>query len=286
VACSGSPSQLNGFMPFALEEAGACFQNDPADPTRRVPIYGQRCAIVVGGDSSSTGDLGQLGFQPGGDCGYGNSDADVYETNIINGVATDCSIGDSVTSNPGVNVGKSLSGLKTRIATEGQCAAQATATFSTVVANTNNFNMHPTMIDLLSPDTPGIDDFFEIWGPGPGYDWSVSPGEDLVPLDCSTDPGKQTSPRNIVVIIVAEIGVTDGTGCVGDASSHCYEIQGFARMYLEGCENSKGWSSVCDLKGGGGTFTIHGRFVESVGEAYTDLSLIRYGSDTVTFLKQ
>jgi hypothetical protein len=286
LACTGTPVALNDFLPFALSEQGSCFEPDPLHPGERKPIYGQRCEIVVGGSSSSGGDIGQLGFDTSGICNDGSPSASLYEQYIIYGVPTTCAIGDSVTSNPGVNVGKSLSGLEGRLALEGDCGTQAQAFYGTVVTNTNNFNSHPTLIDLGAPDFGGIDDFFEIWGPHPTDYNTATPGEHLVQYDCSTAAGQQTSPRSVVVVIVNSVAAYDGTACDGGANPHCYIVQGFARMYLEGCENSNGWSNVCDLKGGGGTFTIHGRFVESAGDSHGQIGLEGYGTETVTFLKE
>ena len=116
VACSGTPQSHIGFMPWVVQLSGSCFQDDPSDPTRRIPIYGARCDIVVAAGTSS---VGQLGCDDPGGCADGNSSANAYEANIVAGVDRLCSIGDSVSSNPGVNVRKTPSGLETRLAAEG-----------------------------------------------------------------------------------------------------------------------------------------------------------------------
>jgi hypothetical protein len=90
-----------------------------------------------------------------------------------------------------------------------------------------------------------------------------------VHYDC--DPATQladTSPRNVLVVIVNDIAVDDGTSCNGGSGgdAHCYEVAGFARVYLEGCSTAAaGFSAFCDQGGAGGSFTIHARFVEAVG---------------------
>jgi Flp pilus assembly protein TadG len=286
VACSGSPAEMIGFMPWALEVTGDCFQDDPLDPGARIPIYGQRCDIVVGGQGSETGNVGQLGFADPGGCNDGDSDADAYEQAITNGVSRICGVGDSVVSNPGVNVGKTRSGLAARLGAEGLCATTALSYYGEVVANTTNFNLHPVLVDLLHPDLGGIDDFFEVWGPSLGYDVS-KPAERIAPFDCDAGvPNVQTSPRNVVVIMINDLGTDDGSGCTGEANSHCYAIRGFARMYVEGCSSAQqGFRARCDIGGGGGSFSIHARFVESVGLSSGRLQLSRFG-DIQTFLKE
>ena len=286
VACSGSPTSEIGFMPWALETTGDCFQDDPVTPTERIPFYGQRCDIVVGGSDSESGSIGQLGFANPGDCSDGDPAASTYEDNVLNGVNRYCEVGDGVTSSPGVNVGKTRTGLAARLAGEGACSTAAQPVSAYVQTNTTNFNNAPGLVDLQSP-AGGIDDFFEIWGPGPGYDVGA-PGERLSPYDCDPDTvDRETSPRNVVIIMVRDIGLNDGVGCSGGASgSKCYEIQGFARMFLEGCSTAaQGFRAQCDQGGGGSSFTIHARFVGSAGASTRELGLSRYG-DVVTFLKE
>ena len=269
-ACSGAPQEMSGFMPWAIETAGDCFTNEP-DPADRTPILGERCDLSVGGLGGESGDVGQLALSqdPSAGCEAGIGSAAVHEDNIINGVLSSCQVGESVTSNTGVNVGKTKSGLKARLATEGACSLKAEPIFdSKVVPQTNTFDLHPTITDLPVPDLGGVDDFFEVWRPGLGYDPS-EPGDKLEQYNCNPDPAGivETSPRNVSVIIVTDIAVDDGSGCTGTsvgASPHCYLVLGFARMYIEGCTTSSaGFSAMCDQSGGGATFTIHARFVKA-----------------------
>ena len=85
VACSGSPVEMNGFMPFAISQSDACFEGPPED---RIPIFGERCDMIV--DSSSSGLIGQLGLPLSGDCPDGNPSAAVFATNLENGAQVFC----------------------------------------------------------------------------------------------------------------------------------------------------------------------------------------------------
>jgi len=285
-ACSGRPAEMVGFLPFAIEQSGECFIDDPLT-AQRVPRFGALCELVVGGSGGASGDVGQLAFDAGGgDCYGGNGSASVYEQHIINGVLTRCAIGDSVTSNTGVNVGKTLSGLQARLARESLCSMNAVPFFGQVLADTLTFNAQPDLADLAAPGQGmsggGVDDFFEVWRPGAGYG-PGAPAAGLEPADC--DPGTalaETSPRNVVLIVVSDIAVDDGTGCHGTdtgPSPHCYEVQGFGRMYIEGCLSGGGasFSPTCDLHGAGGSLTILGRFVESVENGNLGLGLEGFG---------
>ena len=88
-------------------------------------------------------------------------------------------------------------------------------------------------------------------------------------------------------MIVEDIAIDDGVGCSGGAGAtpHCYEILGFARMYIEGCTTAAaGFSAMCDQSGSGGTFTLHARFVKAVGNSTSALGVTRFG-DVVTILR-
>jgi hypothetical protein len=281
VACSGTPAATSGFLPWAVERSGGCFSNEP-NLEDRSPELGARCSISVGGSGGAQGDVGQLGFEPNGLCEEGNSGANVYEANIETGVPTSCRIGDSVSSNSGVNVGKTQSGLQARLATEGACSVTALPFFATVQSDTVNFNGHPTLDDLLLPTSGnsggGVDDFFEVFRPSLGYDVS-QPAANLSALDCdSNTAAAETSVRNVVVIVIDDIGVSDGTGCTGGgATSNCYLVRGFARIYIEGCSTNAGFDATCSQGGAGGSFTVHARMVNAFADSGGELTLNRIG---------
>jgi hypothetical protein len=280
-ACSGAPQSASGFLPWAVETAGNCFTNEP-NPADRTPILGERCDLVVGGAAGETGDIGQLALStnPNDNCEDGNGSANVYETNIIGGGVITCEVGDSVASNTGANVGKTKSGLATRLANDGLCGTTAIPNFAAVQSQTNTFNAHPTITDLFAPDVGGVDDFFEIWRPSLNYDPS-NPGDNLEQHDCDLTTGaKETSPRNVTVVIITDIAIDDGGGCTGGGgtSPHCYLVLGFARMYIEGCTTAaQGFAADCAQPGGGGSFTIHARFINAVGSTSAALGINQFG---------
>jgi hypothetical protein len=286
-ACSGMPAEMNGFMPWAVQTAGACFQEDPDDttlPIRRIPIFGERCDLVVGGQGGASGDVGQLAFDPDGACPDGNSSASEYSDQIVSGVSTTCAVGDSVSSNTGVNVGPTKQGLAARLAGEGQCSLDAVPFFSDVSARTIAFNAS-LLTDLAAPTMGSsgglVDDLFEIWGPAYDYD-ATDPAKNLDPYPCA-----DSSPRHVTLIVIGDIAIDDGTDCNGGNNSpHCYIVRGFARMYVEGCSTTPDdFSAKCDQQGGGGSFTIHGRFVSAASNSSLNLTLNPFG-EAITFLKE
>ncbi len=279
-ACAGRPVELIGFLPFALSESGACFE-DGADGTRQ-PRLGEFCNIVI--DTNEQGLLGELGIAPNSFCADGNSSANVLETNIINGTQTFCRVGDSVQGNPGHNVGKTRSGIEGRIAQQGACNLSYSAGLALFQAGQTAIN--DKFVDLWTPLSPndgdGRDDFHEIWEHPAGYNpLTDNPAEDLVPYDCEAGAGLQTSPRNVTIIVVADFATPDRA-----AGPKSYIVQNFARIYLEGCSDKNGIPSRdCDFNGGG-KFTIHARFVDQFGLSNSDLGLDSTFGDVEVFLKQ
>jgi len=270
VACAGRPIDMIGVMPFAISETSDCFVDG-------APRLGEFCDIVV--DSSSSGLIGELGIDENGDCEDGNGSANVLENNIIHGARVPCAVGDSVTGNAGHNVGKTKSGMETRLAPPGVCdggTGVSPALFAEANAALDGFSESPLHAPLRGD---GHDDFFEVWE----YHGDPSaPAANLVPYDC--DPGTagvQTSPRNVVLIVVHDFAVPDG-----DSGPKSYVIQGFARVYLEGCTDSGGdFHKDCDWSGGG-KFTVHARFVAQVGLTNSELGYETTYGDIEVFLRQ
>src|SRR5690606_7103764 len=124
----------------------------------------------------------------------------------------------------------------------------------------------------------GIDDFFEIWTPGADWD-AGTPAENLEAFDC--DPNKsgvQSSPRNITLIVIEELGAQDGEGCAAGGNAKCTRV--------EGCITGSTFSATCSGSGGGGSLTIVGRFVEQVTISNAELGIVEdFGSDIEVFLK-
>ena len=271
LACAGRPNEMTGFLPFALSETSPCFHTEGGE---YVPNLGEMCDIEI--DTNSTGLSGQLGLDPGGDCWDGNPSASVLKDNIINGAQVTCTIGDSVQGGPGHSVGPTKDGIETRLAAEGACEtnyADGLATFNASNAALNAV----AATDLHSPSrTDGMDDFYEVWARDPS---AAHPAGGLLAYDCSSADGLQTSPRNVVLIIVHDALAPDG-----DEGPKSYEVQGFARMYVEGCTRSGTFYKDCDW-GGGGKFFIHARFVQQVNPTNSDLNINTTFGDVEVFLK-
>lgn len=274
-ACAGRPIDMFGVLPFALSETSTCFMDDGAGG--RLPKLGEFCDIVI--DSNVQGLSGELGIDEDGECWDGNGSADVLEENIIEGARVPCVVGQSVTGNAGHNVGKTKSGIETRVAGQGACDANGDVDDALFNAGNTALNEYSSS-DLDSPTRgDGQDDFYEIWE----YHGDPSdPAANLTPYDCdSATPGVQTSPRNVALIVVHDFAAPDG-----DTGPKSYEIQGFARVYIEGCTDSGGtFHKDCDWNGGG-KFTIHARFVEQVGLTNSSLGLNTIYGDIEVFLKQ
>lgn len=274
IACAGRPIDMLGVVPFALSETSDCFTG-PAD--NRVPRLGEYCDIVI--DSNASGLSGELGIAQAGDCEDGNGSADVLEENIIEGAHVPCIVGQSVQGNAGHNVGKTKSGMEERIAGEGACDANPDVDGG-LFAQGNTAMDGYSSSPLKSPVRgDGHDDFYEIWE---YHGDSSNPAADLVTYDCEPGtPGVQTSPRNVALIVVHDFAVPDGA-----EGPKSYEIQGFARMYLEGCTDSGGdFHKDCDWSGGG-KFTIHARFVQQIGLTNSSLGHETTYGDIEVFLKQ
>lgn len=282
-ACAGRPTEIEGFLPFALSEASDCFEtNSDGD---RVPLLGQFCDLVI--DSNSQGLSGELGIEPSAECDAGNSSASVLYDNIVNGTLTACAIGDTVVGNSGHNVGQTQSGISDRLATEGACDASfpiADQSLFLLGVDAINGDSPDVLTDLYPPYNShgdGIDDFYEIWQLPPGWSSGDHPAGDLVPYDCDhTVVGLQTSPRNVSLLVIADFAAPDG-----NAGPKSYIVRSFARVYIEGCSNSNAeFFRDCGLSGGG-KFTIHARFVDQVAASDVSLGLDAGFGDIEVFLR-
>ena len=282
-ACAGRPTDVIGFLPFALSETSACFETNAEG--ERVPRLGQFCNIVI--DSNSQGLSGELGIEAFSTCDDGNSSAATLYDNTLNGTQTRCSLGDSVTGNNGHNVGKTKSGIRDRIATEGACDANfPNADQQLFAAGVNAINNdNPDLLtDLYPPfDSHGnaIDDFYEVWQLPSEWMPGDHPATNLVPYDCDqNEAGIQTSLRNVILLVIKDYATPDGA-----AGPKSYIVQNFARVYLEGCTDKNGtFSRDCSFNGGG-KFTIHARFVAQVGVTDSNLGLHSDFGDVEVFLR-
>jgi Flp pilus assembly protein TadG len=282
-ACAGRPTEMYGFLPFALSQASNCFETN--GDGERVPLLGQFCDLVI--DSNSQGLSGELGIDPLGECEDGNSSASVLYENIVEGTQTACAIGDTVVGNSGHNVGQTQSGIGDRLAGEGACDANfpiADQSLFNLGVNAINGDSPDILTDLYPPYNThgdGIDDFFEVWQLPPAWTSGDHPAGDLVPYDCDpTSIGWQTSPRNVALLVIADFAAPDGS-----AGPKSYIVRSFARVYIEGCSDSNNlFYRDCAISGGG-KFTIHARFVDQVAVSDAALGLDAGYGDIEVFLR-
>ena len=284
-ACSGTPLALTGFMPWGLPQDGACFEDKTiGSETVRVPILGERC-VLSDGASSGGPNYGQLGFDDDGDCSDGSQSANEYEEAIIEGVEISCALGEYASANTGGSVGKTRSGLESRLTPDGQCDAAYPDLQADLTSDSNTFTT-AGFVPLESPTIgDSIDDLFEVWSLPAGYDPN-DPASGLQERDCDVvTAGIQSSARNITVLVIEAVDPADPHSSECSANT-CYEILGFARMYLEGCSDSLGgdFSRTCDGLSGN-DFIIYGRLVSSVAMSVEALGFNRV-ADVQTFLKE
>jgi len=273
LACAGRPNEAFGFIPFAVSQNGPCFSGGQ-------PRAGERC--IINSAQTSSGSNGQLGFPSGAtSCTGGNSSANVLRGYVANGVSVTCAIGDEVQANQGSNVGPIGQGLSTRLSADGACQAQYVAGGGdnpslTTATNALNAHINPSPA-LAGPVTVSNarDDFYEIWQYNNDPD---SPAEGLQAIDCDPNTaGQQSSPRNVQMIVVNNWASPDGT------ANNTYVVRGFARAYLEGCEQNGTFYPNCNM-GTGQPFNIYVRFVEQLATNNVNLGLNAQFGDIGVFL--
>lgn len=284
-ACAGVPIEYFGIFPLVVSAQGllgTCFSSGGQ------PIPGSDCRLRVA--DSSQGLVGELSIDHPSNpnetvnCSESGSGASDLNLNLIHGVQAWCSVGAIVHAKPGQNINQTFNGIKGRLALDGACdaafaaeggtSADLQAAWSNLDAYLAAFPGHthtplPTS-DAVGPmprSGDGIDDFYEVWAVGD----PSNPASELSPRDCPGYDGATNSPRNIVLIVVADTFDT--------ANGKTYEILDFVRMYVEGCSREMnngatqfrrdcGWSSLAN-----GKITIHGRYVHQVAASSNNLGL-------------
>ena len=170
-------------------------------------------------------------------------------------------------------VGPTISGTNDRLASEGVCDANFFATYgggAQGILDAGNAALVAAGLPALAGPPAAnddIDDLFEIWELLPGYD-PTDPLANVVARDCDPLTGAlETSPRNILVLVIEDILVNDGAGCAG--GSGCHDVQGYTRMYLEGCSRPPPvvhrLFTAC--AGGGGDLWVQGRMLRQENHA-------------------
>ncbi|MCH7699233.1 MAG: Tad domain-containing protein [Chloroflexi bacterium] len=143
------------------------------DEDRFIPQFGEDCIFRLESPSSQVGSI-RLGDDPGDDCNETGGGAAKYRENIVEGSDAVCEIGELIDTEPGLNVGPTLTALAELLAGEGEC-------------DTENGNLD------------GIDQFDESFE---GTSGIVGPDAIFAARDCAT-------PRGIHIIVLAEF---EGTG--------------------------------------------------------------------------
>ena len=214
-ACVGSLREAEGLRPWSISILNTpCFRytgdpNDPPDDPERddpfnyEPLYGEECVIRLESPSSQVGSI-RLGDDPGDECDESGGGASKYVENIEEGSDAVCEIGGYVDTEPGLQVGPTLTALHNLLSTEGACDSAAWG------------------------DGDGIDQLLEVFTvPGGG---PPSPETVFVPLDCGwdDDPGTPDSPRFVTLVLIDEFDSPNGFGTE--------QIIAFAGFYIQGCE--------------------------------------------------
>ncbi len=238
-ACAGAATGLGSVLPFEIDDnPGPCFDVNEA------PRFTSMCPIELGAQGGNP--RGILDLQTSGDyCSDANGSGDIIDM-IVNGASGNCFVNqqtppdcdpdrngpwyDCVAIQDG-NPKKVLTGVETRLATDGLCDS--------------NFG-----------NNDGTDDFFEsvelIYNTGDPYT-SLYEARDC---DLSQD-GAQPSPR-VVTIIVLENSPPSG--------NRGYTIVAFAGFYIAGCTpegevvvDESDVNKNCDTPGNGANLDGSGR---------------------------
>ena len=223
-ACVGSLREAEGLRPWSISILESpCFDyngvvGDPieeADVTNYVPQYGQECVIRLESPSSQVGSI-RLGDDPGDPCDETGGGAAKYVENIEEGSDAVCEIGGDVDTEPGLQVGPTLTALENLLAGEGACDAA--------------HGEYP----LGSPEDP-YDELLESFN-SPGG----PPGPDtiFVPLTCpgspifDGDPGTPDTVRFVTLVLIDAFDSPTGFDTE--------EIVAFAGFFIDRCEVTDG----------------------------------------------
>ena len=121
-ACVGSLVEAEGLRPWSISVLNSeCFTTDNPGSTNvldYVPNYSEECVIRLESPSSQVGSI-RLGDDPGDPCGEQGGGAAKYTENIVEGSDAICAIGDVIDTEPGLQVGPTLSALHDLLSTEG-----------------------------------------------------------------------------------------------------------------------------------------------------------------------
>lgn len=213
-ACAGAATGLGSVLPFEIDDnPGPCFDVDEK------PRFTSMCPIELGAQGGNP--RGVLDLDASGDyCSDANGSGDIIDM-IVNGASGNCLPNeksppscdpnkngpwyDCVAVQNG-NPKKVLTGVETRLATDGLCDSEFGDEFGT---------------------RDGTDDFFESVELIPEFDTGDPYTSLYEARDCDpSQDGKQPSPRVVTIIVLEDSPSSGNTG---------YPIIAFAGFYIAGC---------------------------------------------------
>lgn len=241
-ACVGSLREAEGLRPWSISILNSpCFDyngavGDPveeADVTKYVPQYGEECVIRLESPSSQVGSI-RLGDDPGDPCDENGGGASKYVENIEEGSDAICEIGGMVDTEPGLQVGPTLTALENLLSGEGACDAL--------------YGELP-----VGPQDPfdELHESFTILGGGP---LTAGPDTLFVPRNCpgspiwDDDPSTPDTVRFVTLVLIDEFDSPNGFGTE--------PIVAFAGFFIDRCDVTDGNGVVtasypgCDVPNG------------------------------------
>ena len=251
-ACVGSLREADGLRPWSLSILNSpCFEfigggtqpDDPDNPLQYQPRYGDECTIRLESPSSQVGSI-RLGDEPGEECNESGGGAAKYVENIVEGSGATCELGEVIDTEPGLQVGPTLTAIENLLATEGACDEEHGLLLGTL----NGYDQLPEAFTSTPPSaTPGPDVLFAPRDCGPPWD---------------DDPSTPDTPRFVTIVLIDEFDSPNGFGSE--------PIIAFAGFFIDRCEvvDSDGFVTaaypVCDVPNGDqsnvqivGTFIQH-----------------------------
>lgn len=244
-ACVGSLREAEGLRPWSISILNSeCFSTDVPGSTNvydYTPNYGEECVVRLESPSSQVGSI-RLGDDPGDECGENGGGAAKYTENIEEGSDAICELGDVIDTEPGLQVGPTLTALHNLLATEGACDSSQ---------RWGNGNGYDQLLEVFTPNPEGAQ-------PGPDVVFSAH--------DCGWDAdiGTPDSPRYVTLVLIDEFDTSQGF----DSEP----IVAFAGFFIDRCESLDSDGQVlniyprCNVPGGEqsntqivGTFVRHMR---------------------------
>ncbi len=228
LACAGRLANTTGFLPFFVSMSGPsalCY-----DAGALIP--GNRCAVRL----FTTPETGLAALPTSGPCDSGKPSGSDVRTNIAEGSQITCGVGDLIRGASGAKTGPVKQGLGDRLSGDGACEQASAVTQTALTTASSALNSQALARgNYALAGTPstgnGIDDLFEIWSQPDAS--ALDPGGNAA---ANVAANGCASVRNVLLIVINDITQPDQGG-LGNAE---YEVRGFIRGYLEGCDDGSG----------------------------------------------